>query len=147
MSKRVSLNDRINDDKKMAKVVSAYTSTNKNKNIDNDSINNDDDDDDVNVNVNNDVNIDSDIDVYEIIDNDTYENDNINNIVNDEVNINANKFVIEKQEKVDTTKRATYYLLPQTIKKIEKLSKATGVGKSALVQRLLDQALDLVEIK
>lgn len=143
MSKRVSLNDRINDDKKMAKVVSAYTSTNKNKNIDNDSINNDD----VNVNVNNDVNIDSDIDVYEIIDNDTYENDNINNIVNDEVNINANKFVIEKQEKVDTTKRATYYLLPQTIKKIEKLSKATGVGKSALVQRLLDQALDLVEIK
>lgn len=143
MSKRVSLNDRINDDKKMAKVVSAYTSTNKNKNIDNDSINNDD----VNVNVNNDVNIDSDIDVYEIIDNDTYENDNINNIVNDEVNINANKFVIEKQEKVDTTKRATYYLLPQTIKKIEKLSKATGIGKSALVQRLLDQALDLVEIK
>ena len=143
MSKRVSLNDRINDDKKMAKVVSAYTSTNKNKNIDNDSINNDD----VNVNVNNDVNIDSDIDVYEIIDNDTYENDNINNIVNDEVNINANKFVIEKQEKVDTTKRATYYLLPHTIKKIEKLSKATGIGKSALVQRLLDQALDLVEIK
>lgn len=143
MSKRVSLNDRINDDKKMAKVVSAYTSTNKNKNIDNDSINNDD----VNVNVNNDVNIDSDIDVYEIIDNDTYENDNINNIVNDEVNINVNKFVIEKQEKVDTTKRATYYLLLETIKKIEKLSKATGIGKSALVQRLLDQALDLVEIK
>lgn len=140
MSKRKSLNDRINDDdNKMAKAVSALTSINNDININND--NNESVDDYVNVN----VNIDNDND--EAIDSNDYINDDTDNSIDDAVNANVTRIIIEKPEKVEITKRATYYLLPETIKKIEKLSKATGVGKSALVQRLLDQALDLVEIK
>lgn len=57
------------------------------------------------------------------------------------------KITIKKIEKPEAPKRATYYLMSDTIKKIEKISKITGMGKSKLVQTLLDQALENLEIE
>lgn len=57
------------------------------------------------------------------------------------------KITIKKIEKPEAPKRATYYLMTDTIKKIEKISKITGMGKSKLVQTLLDQALENLEIE
>lgn len=57
------------------------------------------------------------------------------------------KITIKKIEKPEAPKRATYYLMNDTIKKIEKISKITGMGKSKLVQTLLDQALENLEIE
>lgn len=61
--------------------------------------------------------------------------------------INENKIVIKKAKKVQPPKRITYYLNQETIKKIDKYSKLTGMGKSELVQKLLDIALDNLEIE
>lgn len=128
MSKRIKLNERLaNDEHKYSKVISTFTSNDTeevdNKNIYINEINNEDD--------------------YKDIDS----SENIDEDVNDSVNVNVNKIVIKKNEKKAEPKRATYYLRPETIKRIDKLSKTTGLGKSALVQKLLDEALDLVEIK
>lgn len=57
------------------------------------------------------------------------------------------KIKIKKQEKPEAPRRATYYLKQETIRKIEKVSKMSGIGKSKLVQLLLDQALDNLEIE
>lgn len=139
--KRVSLTDRIEEENKAAKAVSAYISTNED--VSNKS--NEDISGDVETYINDngleDVSVSGDGDTINTVD------DNVNNTVDDNVNPNTTKIVIRKQEKQEIAKRTTYYLLPSTIKKIEKLSKATGVGKSALVQKLLDEALNLVEIK
>lgn len=59
----------------------------------------------------------------------------------------AIKIKIKKQEKPEAPRRATYYLKQETIRKIEKVSKMSGIGKSKLVQLLLDQALDNLEIE
>lgn len=59
----------------------------------------------------------------------------------------APKIIIKKQEKQDIPKRITYYLNNSTIKKIDKYSKAAGMGKSAFVQTLLDIALENLEIE
>lgn len=59
----------------------------------------------------------------------------------------APKIIIKKQEKQDVPKRITYYLNNSTIKKIDKYSKAAGMGKSAFVQTLLDIALENLEIE
>lgn len=128
MAKRVSLNDRETpEENKYSKAISAFISEKNdvNKNV------NKSDDVDVNVytNVNDDVNVNDD--------------KNVNNFVNKDVN----KILINKKDKKPEPKRSTYYLMPATIQKIEKVSKATGIGKSTLVQQLLDMALDLVEIE
>ncbi|MGL5415426.1 MAG: hypothetical protein ACRDAU_07190 [Clostridium sp.] len=59
----------------------------------------------------------------------------------------AIKIKIKKREKPEAPRRATYYLKQETIRKIEKVSKISGIGKSKLVQLLLDQALDNLEIE
>ena len=61
--------------------------------------------------------------------------------------ISSNKIVIKKAAKVQPPKRITYYLNHDTIKKIEKYSKLTGMGKSELVQKLLDLSLDNLEVQ
>lgn len=61
--------------------------------------------------------------------------------------ISANKIVIKKAQKVQPPKRITYYLNQDTIKKIDKYSKMTGMGKSEFVQTLLDISLNNLEIE
>lgn len=73
-----------------------------------------------------------------------YENVNENKNVN--TSIESNKIVIKKAKKVQPPKRTTYYLNQETIKKIDKYSKLTGMGKSELVQTLLDIALNNLEV-
>lgn len=76
------------------------------------------------------------IDIQEnIIENDTFEKQS------------SPKIIIKRQEKQDVPKRITYYLNNSTIKKIDKYSKAAGMGKSAFVQTLLDIALENLEIE
>ena len=70
-----------------------------------------------------------------IIENDTFEK------------TSSPKIIIKRQEKQDVPKRITYYLNNSTIKKIDKYSKAAGMGKSAFVQTLLDIALENLEIE
>lgn len=77
------------------------------------------------------------------------ENENVD--VNDDndldTGITQNKIVIKKARKPQPPKRITYYLNNDTIKKIDKYSKMTGMGKSELVQTLLDVALNNLEIE
>lgn len=79
-------------------------------------------------------------------------NNNVNNIeynedeINKSTSIESNKIVIKKAKKVQPPKRTTYYLNQETIKKIDKYSKLTGMGKSELVQTLLDVALNNLEV-
>lgn len=61
--------------------------------------------------------------------------------------LNINKIVIRKVEKQEAPKRITYYLKPETIKKIDKFSKAAGMGKSEFVQTILDEILNNLEIE
>lgn len=61
--------------------------------------------------------------------------------------ININKIVIKKIEKPELPKRITYYLRPDTIKKIDKFSKLAGMGKSEFVQKILDEVLNNLEIE
>ena len=61
--------------------------------------------------------------------------------------INMNKIVLKKVEKQEAPKRITYYLKPETIKKIDKFSKAAGMGKSEFVQTILDEILNNLEIE
>lgn len=80
------------------------------------------------------------------------ENVNVNkneNIENEDLDtgITQNKIVIKKAKKPQPPKRITYYLNNETIKKIDKYSKLTGMGKSELVQTLLDVALNNLEIE
>lgn len=91
--------------------------------------------------------------VYEIGNKDinVNENINVNNIddkegINKNTSIESNKIVIKKAKKVQPPKRTTYYLNQETIKKIDKYSKLTGMGKSELVQTLLDVALNNLEV-
>lgn len=132
MAKRVSLNDRESpEENKYSKAVSAFISSEKDVNKSTDV--------DVSTNVNDDVNVNTNVNVN--VDKD------VNTSVNNFVNTNVNKIVLIKKEKKPEPKRSTYYLLPSTIQKIDKLAKATGIGKSTLVQQLLDQALDLIELE
>lgn len=77
------------------------------------------------------------------------ETNNLENVVSYETveQPSAPKIIIKKQEKQDIPKRITYYLNNSTIKKIDKYSKAAGMGKSAFVQTLLDIALENLEIE
>lgn len=61
--------------------------------------------------------------------------------------VNVNKIVIKKVEKQEAPKRITYYLKPETIKKIDKFSKMAGMGKSEFVQTLLEEVLNNLEIE
>ncbi|MGL4450226.1 MAG: hypothetical protein ACRCTZ_03410 [Sarcina sp.] len=61
--------------------------------------------------------------------------------------INMNRIVLKKVEKQEAPKRITYYLKPETIKKIDKFSKAAGMGKSEFVQTILDEILNNLEIE
>lgn len=136
MAKRVSLNDRESpEETKYSKAISAFI-TEKNDVNKNDDV-------DVNVYTNDDINVNDDVNVNVNINDDKNVNSNVNNFVNK----NVNKIVINKKDKKLDPKRATYYLMPATIQKIERVSKATGIGKSTLVQQLLDMALDLVEVE
>lgn len=62
-------------------------------------------------------------------------------------NVNVSKIIIKKVEKPEQPKRITYYLKPDTIKKIDKYSKMAGMGKSEFVQKLLDEVLNNLEIE
>ncbi len=128
MPKRTSLNDKLKEETKTAKVIAAFTTSEDV--LDNPfEGNSDQESEDVNNDVSESVNnFDDEID-YGDVDNEKKE------------------LVIEVVSKKSAPKRATYYLLPHTLKKIDKLSKQTGVGKSELVQRLLDDALNRVKIK
>lgn len=76
------------------------------------------------------------------------ENKNVNIYDSDtDTGITQNKIVIKKTKKPQPPKRTTYYLNNDTIKKIDKYSKLTGMGKSELVQTLLDVALNNLEIE
>lgn len=61
--------------------------------------------------------------------------------------ININKIIIKKVEKQEQPKRITYYLKPETIKKIDKFSRLSGMGKSEFVQKILDEVLNNLEIE
>jgi hypothetical protein len=61
--------------------------------------------------------------------------------------ISMNRIVLKKVEKQEAPKRITYYLKPETIKKIDKFSKAAGMGKSEFVQTILDEILNNLEIE
>lgn len=61
--------------------------------------------------------------------------------------ININKIIIKKIEKPELPKRITYYLRPDTIKKIDRFSKQAGMGKSEFVQTILDEILNNLEIE
>ncbi|MGL4913855.1 MAG: hypothetical protein ACRC3Y_15645 [Romboutsia sp.] len=84
-------------------------------------------------------------------------NKNVNNFENEVVSqededvvssgISSNKIVIKKAQKVQPPKRITYYLNQDTIKRIDKYSKMTGMGKSEFVQTLLDISLNNLEIE
>ncbi|MGL4914216.1 MAG: hypothetical protein ACRC3Y_17485 [Romboutsia sp.] len=100
-----------------------------------------------------DVKVDEKIIISENVNN--YEKENINVINNVNINENSdsntsisqNKIVIKKTQKPQPPKRITYYLNQDTIKKIEKYSKLTGMGKSEFVQTLLDISLNNLEIE
>ena len=61
--------------------------------------------------------------------------------------ISVGKIRIKKVEKLEEPKRITYYLRPETIKKIDKFSKACGMGKSEFVQKILEEVLNNLEIE
>lgn len=128
MPKRTSLNDKLKEETKTAKVIAAFTTSEDV--LDNPfEGNSDQESEDVNNDVSESVNnFDDEIDYGD-------------------VDTEKKELVIEVVSKKSAPKRATYYLLPHTLKKIDKLSKQTGVGKSELVQRLLDDALNRVKIK
>lgn len=77
----------------------------------------------------------------------TYNSLSVSNDNSKGTNISQNKIVIKKAQKVQPPKRITYYLNQDTIKKIEKYSKLTGMGKSEFVQTLLDVSLNNLEIE
>ena len=64
-----------------------------------------------------------------------------------DVDMNLNKIIIKKVVKPEAPKRITYYLRPDTIKKIDKFSKMAGMGKSEFVQKILDEVLNNLEIE
>lgn len=93
---------------------------------------------------------------------DNFTNKNVDNFINvntnmepaKKINTNENdslisvgKIKIKKVEKLEEPKRITYYLRPETIKKIDKFSKACGMGKSEFVQKLLEEVLNNLEIE
>jgi len=102
---------------------------------------------DVNKNTNTNINDDINVDV----------NKNVNIVENNDVCININDdvnkadnigFCIEiKVEPKPALKRHTYYLKPETIMGIEKISKVTKKGVSEIVQEILERALSNVVIK
>ena len=61
--------------------------------------------------------------------------------------VNMSKIIIKKLDKPEQPKRITYYLKPETIKKIDKYSKMAGMGKSEFVQKLLEEILNNLEIE
>ena len=70
-----------------------------------------------------------------------------NETTNSDVDMNLNKIIIKKVVKPEAPKRITYYLKPDTIKKIDKFSKMAGMGKSEFVQKILDEVLNNLEIE
>lgn len=112
---------------------------NTNKNIDNDIITNGINDDyDA---VNNDVNKDTNVNINSCT------NKNVNNYVYKHDDANSNKFVIRVERKDETLKRQTYYLKESTIKIIDEISESSKVGKSELVQKILEEALKNIKIE
>lgn len=64
-----------------------------------------------------------------------------------EAQVSMNKIIIKKIEKPEQPKRITYYLKPETIKKIDRYSRMAGMGKSEFVQNILDTVLNNLEIE
>lgn len=61
--------------------------------------------------------------------------------------VQMNKIIIKKLEKPEQPKRITYYLRPETIKKIDLYSEMAGMGKSEFVQNILDTVLNNLEVE
>jgi len=55
--------------------------------------------------------------------------------------------IITKTINVTRTKRVAYYLLPTTIKKIEKLARESNKGISEFLQEFLDIGLEKIKIE
>lgn len=76
-------------------------------------------------------------------------NNNVNNIGNNYGNIDStpsNAFILKVGKREDAIKRQSYYLKDSTIKRIDDISISSGIGKSELVQRILEEALNNIQI-
>ena len=80
------------------------------------------------------------VNVSENVNSDT----NVN--TNNNVNKSVNKFVIRVENKEVRIRRQTYYLKEDTIQKIDVISEQSGIGKSELVQKILEDVLNNLEI-
>lgn len=120
-----NVNSDVNSDR------TGTVNTSGNVNIDNDTNRNISDDRNVSVNRNNN------------------RNNNGNNIGNNYGNIDStssNAFILKVGKREDAIKRQSYYLKDSTIKKIDDISISSGIGKSELVQRILEEALNNIQI-
>lgn len=105
----------------------------------------------INENVNGNVNNVSNINIDENVSSDVDTNKNVNIITNNDnyenENVSTGKFIIKVQKKEEEIKRATYYLKESTILRIEEISHTSNIGKSELVQKILEEALKNIEIR
>lgn len=130
------------------------TSVNTNTNVNNDgdtSVNKD-------TNVNEDINTCTDKNVNNSTNSDVinYTNVNVNKSVNNDTNKNiyknvykdenTNAFILNFNKKEDVIKRQTYYIKESTIDKIDRIAESSGIGKSELVQKILEEALKSIKI-
>ena len=83
------------------------------------------------------------------INNDNCVNANTNVNVYSDVNTNVNNFdyMLEVQNESTTLKRQTYYLKEETIKKIDEYARKANIGKSELVQKILEDVLNKIKLK
>lgn len=72
-------------------------------------------------------------------------NNNGNNCGNID-STSTNAFILKVEKREDVIKRQSYYLKNSTIKKIDDISLSSGIGKSELVQRILEEALNNIQI-
>lgn len=157
MMKKKEVAKDIKSDKKTSKSennnanlsVDKVINNNKNKNVNILGNNNVTNKTNIFENNNTDYNNDNTVNHIENIEvnNITNKSQNTDNSSDTGTNISQNKIVIKKAQKVQPPKRITYYLNQDTIKKIEKYSKLTGMGKSEFVQTLLDISLNNLEIE
>ena len=105
----------------------------------------------INTSTNNDIS--KNTNVCENIDTNTNDDNCVNNAVNvnvySNVNIDVNNFnyVLEVQNGSTALKRQTYYLKEETINKIEEYARKANIGKSELVQKILEDVLNKVKLK
>lgn len=152
MMKKKELAESTHNNENKIEDLSIYTHRNINKGISNIE-KHENNKENINFNENNHINNNSENDNIELYIDDEIEDINVGTteyiakktgVVSD---ININKIIIKKVEKQEPPKRITYYLRPDTIKKIDKFSRLSGMGKSEFVQKILDEVLNNLEIE